>query len=109
MKRRKKSDGASDRGPATEDTLKRTESAAALKAAQQYFQKLVPPGVSLADEIIQEHRDEVKREASEEWGRSRLNERGAARTGTLHFHADADWASIQADRPPGYRRSLRVF
>jgi hypothetical protein len=37
-----------------------------LKAAQQYLQKLVPPGVSLADEIIQEHRGEVKREAMEE-------------------------------------------
>jgi hypothetical protein len=37
-----------------------------LKAAQQFFQKLVPPGISLADEIIQEHRDEVKREASKE-------------------------------------------
>jgi AbrB family looped-hinge helix DNA binding protein len=34
----------------------------ALKAIQEYFQKLVPPGVSLADEIIQEHRDEVARE-----------------------------------------------
>lgn len=31
----------------------------ALRKAQEYFQKLVPPGVSLADEIIQEHRDEV--------------------------------------------------
>jgi AbrB family looped-hinge helix DNA binding protein len=34
----------------------------ALRKAQEYFQKLVPPGVSLADEIIQEHRDEVARE-----------------------------------------------
>ena len=63
LKRRKKSDGTSARGPAAEGAAKRPESAAALKAAQQYFQKLVPPGVSLADEIIQEHRDEVKRES----------------------------------------------
>jgi AbrB family looped-hinge helix DNA binding protein len=34
----------------------------ALRKAQEYFQKLVPPGVSLADEIIQENRDEVARE-----------------------------------------------
>ena len=34
----------------------------ALRKAQEYFQKLVPPGVSLAEEIIQEHRDEVARE-----------------------------------------------
>jgi AbrB family looped-hinge helix DNA binding protein len=34
----------------------------AMRQAQEYFQKLVPPGVSLADEIIQEHRDEVARE-----------------------------------------------
>ncbi len=34
----------------------------ALRKAQEYFRKLVPPGVSLADEIIQEHRDEVARE-----------------------------------------------
>jgi AbrB family looped-hinge helix DNA binding protein len=35
----------------------------AVRKAQKYFQKLVPPGVSLADEIIQEHRDEVARES----------------------------------------------
>jgi AbrB family looped-hinge helix DNA binding protein len=34
----------------------------ALRAIQQYFQKLVPPGVSLANEIIEEHREEVARE-----------------------------------------------
>jgi AbrB family looped-hinge helix DNA binding protein len=34
----------------------------AMRQAQEYFQKLVPPGVSLADEIIEEHRDEVARE-----------------------------------------------
>ena len=34
----------------------------ALRKAQEYFQKLVPPGVSLTEEIIQEHRDEVARE-----------------------------------------------
>jgi AbrB family looped-hinge helix DNA binding protein len=34
----------------------------ALRKAQEYFQKLVPPGVSLADEIIEEHREEVARE-----------------------------------------------
>jgi AbrB family looped-hinge helix DNA binding protein len=34
----------------------------AMRNAQGYFQKLVPAGVSLADEIIQEHRDEVARE-----------------------------------------------
>ena len=34
----------------------------ALRAIQDYFQKLVPPGVSLADEIIQEHREEAARE-----------------------------------------------
>lgn len=34
----------------------------ALRAIQDYFRKLVPPGVSLADEVIQEHRDEVARE-----------------------------------------------
>jgi AbrB family looped-hinge helix DNA binding protein len=34
----------------------------ALREAQEYFQKLVPPGVSLADEIIQEHREEAARE-----------------------------------------------
>jgi AbrB family looped-hinge helix DNA binding protein len=34
----------------------------ALRKAQEYFQKLAPPGVSLADEIIREHRDEVARE-----------------------------------------------
>lgn len=34
----------------------------ALRKAQEYFQKLVPPGVSLADEIIQEHREEAARE-----------------------------------------------
>jgi AbrB family looped-hinge helix DNA binding protein len=34
----------------------------ALRKAQEYFQRLVPPGVSLAEEIIQEHRDEVARE-----------------------------------------------
>lgn len=31
----------------------------ALRNVQEYFQQLVPQGVSLADEIIQEHRDEV--------------------------------------------------
>lgn len=66
MKRGKKSGGVSDRGPAAEDAVKRTESAAALKAVQQYFQKLAPSGVILADVIIKEHRDEVKREASED-------------------------------------------
>jgi AbrB family looped-hinge helix DNA binding protein len=34
----------------------------ALRAIQDYFKKLVPPGVSLADEIIQEHREEAARE-----------------------------------------------
>jgi AbrB family looped-hinge helix DNA binding protein len=34
----------------------------ALRKAQEYFQKLVPAGVSLADEIIQEHREEAARE-----------------------------------------------
>jgi AbrB family looped-hinge helix DNA binding protein len=34
----------------------------ALRAIQEYFQKLVPPGVSLADELIQEHREEAARE-----------------------------------------------
>ncbi len=34
----------------------------ALRAIQDYFMKLVPPGVSLADEIIQEHREEAARE-----------------------------------------------
>jgi AbrB family looped-hinge helix DNA binding protein len=34
----------------------------ALRAIQEYFQKLVPPGVSLADEIIEEHREEAARE-----------------------------------------------
>jgi AbrB family looped-hinge helix DNA binding protein len=34
----------------------------AMRKAQEYFQKLVPPGVSLADEIIQEHREEAVRE-----------------------------------------------
>jgi AbrB family looped-hinge helix DNA binding protein len=34
----------------------------ALRAIQEYFKKLVPPGVSLADEIIQEHRDEAAHE-----------------------------------------------
>jgi AbrB family looped-hinge helix DNA binding protein len=34
----------------------------ALRQAQEYFQNLVPPGVSLADEIIQEHREEAARE-----------------------------------------------
>jgi AbrB family looped-hinge helix DNA binding protein len=34
----------------------------ALRAIQEYFKKLVPSGVSLADEIIQEHREEVARE-----------------------------------------------
>jgi hypothetical protein len=66
LKRRKNNDGASARGPAAEGAVQRPESAGALKAAQEYFQNLVPPGVSLADEIIQEHCDEVKRDASEE-------------------------------------------
>jgi hypothetical protein len=66
LKRRKKSDGASARGPAAEGAVKRPESAGALKAAQQYFQKLVPPGVSLADQIVQEHRHKLKRDASED-------------------------------------------
>jgi len=34
----------------------------ALEAIQDYFMKLVPAGVSLADEIIQEHREEAARE-----------------------------------------------
>jgi AbrB family looped-hinge helix DNA binding protein len=34
----------------------------ALRAIREYFRKLVPPGVSLADEIIQEHREEAARE-----------------------------------------------
>jgi AbrB family looped-hinge helix DNA binding protein len=34
----------------------------ALRKAQEYFQKLVPAGVSLADEVIQEHREEAARE-----------------------------------------------
>ena len=34
----------------------------ALHQAQEYFMKLVPAGVSLADDIIQEHREEVARE-----------------------------------------------
>jgi AbrB family looped-hinge helix DNA binding protein len=34
----------------------------ALLAIQEYFQKLVRPGVSLADEIIDEHHEEVARE-----------------------------------------------
>ena len=34
----------------------------AMRKAQAYFQKLVPPGVSLADELIQEHREEAARE-----------------------------------------------
>ncbi|QDU45202.1 SpoVT / AbrB like domain protein [Symmachiella dynata] len=34
----------------------------ALRAIQAYFQNLVPPEVSLADEVIQEHRDEAARE-----------------------------------------------
>jgi len=34
----------------------------ALRKAQEYFQKLVPANVSLADEIIQEHREEAARE-----------------------------------------------
>jgi AbrB family looped-hinge helix DNA binding protein len=34
----------------------------AVKAIQDYFLKLVPAGVSLADEIIQEHREEAARE-----------------------------------------------
>jgi bifunctional DNA-binding transcriptional regulator/antitoxin component of YhaV-PrlF toxin-antitoxin module len=34
----------------------------ALKAIQEYFRKLVPQGISLADEIIQEHRDEAAHE-----------------------------------------------
>jgi len=60
------SDGASGRGPAAEDAVKRPGSAAAFKAAQRYFQKLVPPGVSLADQIVQEHRHKLKRDASED-------------------------------------------
>jgi AbrB family looped-hinge helix DNA binding protein len=34
----------------------------AMRKAQEYFQKLVPAGLSLADEIIQEHREEAARE-----------------------------------------------
>jgi hypothetical protein len=66
LKRRKKSGDASARGPAAEDAVKRPGGAAALKAAQQYFQKLVPPDVSLADQIVQEHRHKLKRDASED-------------------------------------------
>jgi len=34
----------------------------ALRQAQEYFVKLAPPGVSLAGELIQEHREEAERE-----------------------------------------------
>jgi AbrB family looped-hinge helix DNA binding protein len=34
----------------------------ALRQAQEYFINLAPPGVSLADELIQEHREEAERE-----------------------------------------------
>ena len=34
----------------------------ALRQAQEYFMKLAPAGVSMADEIIQEHREEAERE-----------------------------------------------
>ncbi len=37
----------------------------ALKALQHYFAKLVPPGVSLADELIAERREETARESRE--------------------------------------------
>lgn len=34
----------------------------ALKALQEYFRKIVPPGVNLADELIAERRAEAERE-----------------------------------------------
>jgi AbrB family looped-hinge helix DNA binding protein len=34
----------------------------ALRALQEYFMKLAPPGVSMVDELIQEHREEAERE-----------------------------------------------
>jgi AbrB family looped-hinge helix DNA binding protein len=34
----------------------------ALRQAQEYFMKLAPPSVSMVDELIQEHREEAKRE-----------------------------------------------
>jgi len=37
----------------------------ALRSLQDYFRKLVPPGVSLADELIAERREEAAREARE--------------------------------------------
>src|SRR4051812_22283097 len=40
----------------------------AVQAAQEYFGKLAPPGVSLADELIQERREEAARELAEEGG-----------------------------------------
>ncbi|AMV22634.1 SpoVT / AbrB like domain protein [Planctomyces sp. SH-PL14] len=40
----------------------------ALKAAQDYFCTLVPPGISVVDELLAERRDETRREETEEAG-----------------------------------------
>lgn len=37
----------------------------ALLEAQAYFASFVPPGISLVDELLREHRDEVARESRE--------------------------------------------
>jgi AbrB family looped-hinge helix DNA binding protein len=37
----------------------------ALRAAQEYFRKLAPPGVSMVDELLAERRAEAVREAEE--------------------------------------------
>ena len=44
------------------DSLTVTSSQAALRRIQKRLQKVIPPGVSLADELIAERREEAKNE-----------------------------------------------
>ena len=44
------------------DSVEILTSQEALRQAQEYFMQLVPPEVSMVDELIREHREEAERE-----------------------------------------------